>query len=209
MGLEVVRFDPQRAAIETWDALIDAEAFELGEQKLASGATAGIKINAEKLYDHPKQLETVLGHMASHPCVRGADVLMYVAEGMRRPMQTIADTLGKPIAHTVKVEHAPRYTFAFASKRDEAIAMEAESLAIGEDVVSTFGSIYGTAKLVAGKDVRSVAMLLRGAVDPEYGGVVQDHYLAQRYVSPDAAVFLQQLQADQLPELIVANGSRI
>jgi hypothetical protein len=194
---EIPPYDPELAAIETWDALIDSGAFLIGRHVLASGDTASLKIDAGLLSKHPEHYRTVLGHLAAHPYMQEADLAMYVAKGMREPMEAIASKLRIPIAHTVKVEDGPRYTFAFASEDDREKAQKAERPTIGEDIVSSGGSIGGTGGLLLPHQrARCVAMLLRGTENPDHLKGMEVAYLAQRYVPTDAVEFLEQLQAE-------------
>jgi hypothetical protein len=153
-------FDPHLAAEETWEALLSAGVFREGDFTFASGIQATLKADAERLYEHPRQLATVLGHFAAFPCVQDADVLLYVPYGMRNFIGRLGNELGKPVAHTDKKPGAiSKYDFIFRTPKDEDLASSAERPLIGEDVVTTLGSVAGLRKLLrAGQSVHSLAI---------------------------------------------------
>lgn len=194
--LEAAGFDAQRAATETWQVMLNSGMFIEGEFTFASGAKATIKADTEQLYGHPEQLEVILGHYAAFPCVQDADVLLYVPDGWREFTTMLGDRLGKPIAHTIRKPNAvSRYDFAFRSPDDELLAREAERPFIGEDIVTTLGSVAGVRRLLRPEQTaHSLAMLLRGTVNPVYQTGLTDHYLLQREIPLDKVEFQRRLR---------------
>lgn len=180
-------FDLKKAAEETWEALLSADVFVEGDFTFASGIHATLKADAEKLYDHPKQLAVILGHFATYPCVQDADALLYVPDGMRHFVTLLGKELDKPV---VGARRRPgttsKYDFVFESDADEEVAYAAKAPVIGEDVVTTLGSVAGMRKLLRPEQpVHSLAILLRGTVNPAYQEDLVDHYLLKRKIPTD------------------------
>ena len=191
-------FDVDTAAEETWQALLSAGCFIEGNFVFASGINATLKVDAELLYSHPRHLETVLGHFAAFPCIQDAEVLMYVPDGMRQFMTTLGNELGKPVAHTKRRPgSSSKYDFVFTTKADENLAESAELIVIGEDIVSTLGSVAATRSLLKPtQTVHSLAMLQRGVVNPDYQKGLVDHYLVKRHIPTDKDEFNRQISPD-------------
>ena len=89
-------FDEEKAATETWEAMLRAGVFIEGNFTFASGLHATLKADTEKLYEHPKELAVVMGHFAIFPHVQNADVLLYVPDGMRQFVTQLGKELQKP-----------------------------------------------------------------------------------------------------------------
>lgn len=109
--------------------------FVEGDFVFASRTHATLKADAERLYDHPRQLAVVVGHFAAYPCVQEADALLYVPDGMRK-------------------------------------------------------------LLPPERMVHSLAMLLRGTVNPQYQAGLVDHYLLERKMPTDKHEFRRRLASD-------------
>lgn len=186
-------FDPERAASEIWQAFIDAECIREGVFNFASGQEATLKIDASELYKHPKQLQIVLGHTAVHPFVQETDVLIYVPDGMRTFATILGEDLGLPVAHMRRKPNATsRYDFEFRDWKDQKIAFDAKNPVILEDVVSTLGSVAGVRKVLRpGPTINSLALLLRGEVNPAYQTGVNDQYLVKKYIPIDKDEFTE------------------
>jgi len=191
--LRAAGFDEQRAAEEVWEAMLSAGVFVAGEFVFASGVEATLKADAENLYKHPRQLEVVLGQYATFPCIKEADVLLYVPDGSRQFMNMLGEGLGVPVAQAIRTPGSKsRYDFMFETKADEALALAAERPRIGEDVVTTLGSVAGMRSLLKpDQDVHSLAMLLRGDINTAYQVGLVDHYLVRRRIPLDAGEFRQ------------------
>lgn len=188
-------WDSQRAADETWQALLSAGVFTEGDFEFASGQRATLKADAEALYSHDEERAVLLGHFALHPAVQQADTLTYVPMGMRQFMHELGELTEKPVINTQKVPGAPRYTFSFVSPGDAAIAHDAETVLIGEDVATTLGSVAGVRGLfLPTQRVLSLAILKRSEVDPANRVGLEDHYLLERDIPTDAAAFHQSLR---------------
>lgn len=178
-------------AAETWEALLTAGVFVEGDFTFASGKRASLKADAEQLCSHPKQLQTILGFFATHPCVQEADTLLFVPEGMRKFVTILGNELDKPVAKTIrKPGSTSKYDFIFESQTDKDLALASEKPVICEDVVSTLGSVAAIRSLLRPEqNVHSLAMLLRGTVNPEYQVDLTDHYLLERKIPTDKDEF--------------------
>jgi len=198
-NLAVEGFDAQMAAEDTWDALLSAGVFVEGDFTFAHGTSATLKADAEILYSKHAQLATIMGLFAIFPCVQDADALMYVPSGMRRFMTILGEVLVKPVINTVKVpDAATKYEFMYESEADKQLALGSGNVLIGEDIVSTLGSVAGVRKLLGpDQNVHSLAILLRGTVDPAYQTGLTDHYLLQKRIPTDKHEFKAMLQAEQ------------
>ncbi|HZM63716.1 MAG TPA: hypothetical protein VFB59_01135 [Candidatus Saccharimonadales bacterium] len=171
-----------------WSAIVGADCIVEGSFRFASfkpeDPSATVKVDGEMLYkDHNAyHLGTVLGAVANHPCVKAADVLLYVPDGMKKFAQLLGGITRKDIAYIERVPGAAdRYSFQFVTEEDEALALSAEFPIICEDVVSTLGSVAGVrALLPPTARVHSIAPLLRGQPQPEYQKGLVDHYLVRR-----------------------------
>jgi len=189
-------FDTIKAAEETWESLISADVFIEGDFTFASGIHATLKADAEKLYDHPKQLAVILGHFATYPCVQDAEVLLYVPDGMRQFVTLLGKELDKPVVGAKRRPGAiSKYDFVYESDADEEIALKSKAPVIGEDIVTTLGSVAGIRKLLRPEQpVHSLAMLLRGTVNPVYQEGLVDHYLLKRKIPTDKNEFKRMLE---------------
>ncbi len=197
-GYEPETFNPERAAQDTWDSLCRVQAFKEGNFNFASVPNATLKVEADELYKHPREFLVVMSHFALHPRVRDADVITYVPDGMRPFMRVLSLVMNKPLAHVVrKLETKSRYDFMFASEEDEKLAFSAKRLLIGEDVVTSLGSVAGVRQLLpAEQEVHSLALLLRGSVRDEYKKMLtSDNYLLEREIPTDKDEFRSRLEA--------------
>jgi orotate phosphoribosyltransferase len=194
---EQVEFDTQRAAEDTWEALLSAGVFIEGEFTFASGQQATLKADAEKLYTQPKQLAVVMGYFATYPCVQDADVLLYVPDGMRKFVTMLGSELDKPVVGTSRKPGASKYDFVFASEADQELAQGAKAPVIGEDIVTTLGSVAGMRKLLKpDQPVHSLAILLRDTVNPVYQKGLVDHYLLTKEIPTSKDEFRRMLAED-------------
>lgn len=194
-NLEQAGFDTQKAAEETWEALLSADVFVEGNFVFASGIHATLKADAERLYSHPKQLAVILGHFAAYPCVQDADALLYVPDGMRQFVTILGQELDKPVVGVRRKPGATsKYNFVFESAADQEIAHAAKAPVIGEDIVTTLGSVAGVRNLLRPEQsVHSLAILLRGNVNPIHQTSLVDHYLLTREIPTDKYEFRKSL----------------
>jgi orotate phosphoribosyltransferase len=199
-NLEQSDFNTQKVAEDIWEAMLSAEVFTEGKFVFASGLNATLKADFEKIYSHPKQLEVILGHFASFPCVQDADVLLYVPDGMRQFITTLGEILEKSVAATIRRPQATsKYDFVFRTPEDEEMAISAERPMIGEDVVTTLGSVAALRRLLpAEQRVHSLAILLRGTVQEEYREGLVDHYLLTRKIPTDKYEFRRLLNEESI-----------
>lgn len=197
--LESAGFNYKRVAEETWEALLSAGVFIEGDFTFASGLQATLKADAEKLYTHPKQLAIILGHFASYPCVQDADVLLYVPDGMREFITLLGDELDKPVANAIRTPGAKtKYDFRFTSEEDQELALSASAPVIGEDIVTTLGSVAALRSLLWPEQaVHSLSILLRGSVDPAYRAGLTDHYLLTREIPTDKDEFKRRVELNE------------
>ena len=185
------KYNAKLAAEDTWQAMLAAGVFVEGNFTFASGQKATLKADAEKLYQHPKELAVVLGHFATHPSVQAADVLLYVPDGMKQFMTSLGREIAKPVVNAMRTPNATsKYDFMFSTPQDSELAQSAQRPLIGEDVVTTLGSIAAMRQLLRPEQhVESLAILLRGTVNPDYQTGLVEHYLVQRQIPTDAAEF--------------------
>lgn len=198
-------YDADKAAEEVWEALLLAGAMRVAPKEdpfiFASGLRATLKVNAEALDNKPRQQAVVLGHVATFPCVKDADVLLYVPEGMRNFTNILGKEMGKQVVQAARIpESASRYDFRYKTAEDEEMAVTAEHPTLLEDVVTTLGSVAGMVKIMSpeNQDIHSLAFLLRGTVNPEYQIGLTDHYLVERKIPLEVEEFLPQLTESEL-----------
>jgi len=196
---QMSNFDEHKAAVETWEAMLSAEVFVEGDFTFASGLHATLKVDAEKLYEHPRELAVVMGHFAIFPDVENADVLLYVPDGMRQFITQLGKELQKPVIDTIRRPGAnSKYDFIFKTPEDQERALSAKTPLIGEDVVTTLGSVAALRTLLSPEQsVHSLAMLLRGSVNPEYRAGLEDHYLLIKEIPTDKDEFKLRLQEER------------
>ncbi len=184
-------FDPITAAAETWEALVSADVFVTGDFVFASGEHATLKVDAERLYSAPKQLAVILGHFAAHPVIQRADALLYVPDGMRQFTYLLGEATDIPVIDVRRKSNATsKYDFEFPDQSTAEAAHSAKAPVICEDVVSTLGSVAAVRELLSPEQtVQSLAILLRGTVNPNYRVGLQDHYLITKPIPTDKDEF--------------------
>lgn len=150
--------------------LSEAGAFKRGDYTFASGVHATLKVDVSVLYnpENIHLLECLIMMFVKHPVIQEADALTYVPDGMRTFMELVAARTNKPIIHIVKASSGKRYSFAFATPVDEQLARSVHSIAIGEDVITTGGSVNAVRILFGNAIVSAVSVLERGAIHPQY-----------------------------------------
>lgn len=194
-------YNAQHVAESVWEALLSAGAFIEGEFVFASGHRSTLKTDAERLMNHPRQLGTILGHYVEHPCFSRADVILYVADGMRDFSYLIEEAMTVPVAHTKRKPGATsKYEYVYTSPQDRELAQSANRPRIAEDIVSTLGSVAGTRRLLRPhQDVHSLSMLARNpsGINPDYRMGLVDHYLLERHIPTTKTEFDQRLGANQ------------
>lgn len=193
-------FDPVKAEKDTWDALIEVGAFEEGTFLLGSGVKETLKVNTERLYDDAHKLSRVMGHFAIHPSFTQADVLIAVPGNMSRFFDVAGAEYGKKVAIVKRREHAVgRRDFEFASDDDKAVAENASSPLIGHDVVRGLGSVAAVRRILPqdGK-VNSLAILRIAEPHDNYRRRLNDAYLVERNIPPDAERFKKLLEEGKL-----------
>ena len=137
-----------------------------------------------------------MGHFAVFPHVENADVLLYVPEGMKKFMSILGNELQKPVVNAIRRPGATtKYEFEYKTPKDRELALSANAPLIGEDVVTTLGSVAALRRLLSPEQtVHSLAILLRGTVKSEYREMLDDHYLLIRDIPTDKDEFNERLQ---------------
>lgn len=176
---------------EVWDLLVRANVFIRGEFLFASGVKASLKVDMEKIYSNDDVYQRLLKIFANHEAVRRSDVLLYVPNGMKRFTHDLSKLIAKPVVNLKRANQGTdRYSFDFCSATDKLLAMSSIQPLICEDVVTTLGSVAGVRRLLNNsQQVTSLAILLRGEVEPSYKKGVDDFYLLQRWIPNDADQF--------------------
>lgn len=192
--IDAIGFNITNAAEDTWEALLSADAFVPGLYRFKSINNATLKVDAEKLLNHPRQLQIVIGYFTTFPCVMSAEVLIPVPDGMNEFTRLVGKELEKPVVRTFQPDKDIDYVFDFLSDADRDLALTADRLSVLEDVVTSLGSVAGIRRLLKPEqDVHSLAMLLRGKVNPQYQAGLTDHYLLEREIPTDKDEFYRKL----------------
>jgi orotate phosphoribosyltransferase len=168
-------------------AVQQAKAFEHGHFVFADGEHATTKIEMDHLWEHPRELATVLSLLARADGLPPADVILGVPTGG----QLLADALaapaytGLPIARLERVPGGAKQDYRFTTPADRTLALSAKSPRIYEDVVSTLSSIAGVVRLLdpSRQDIHALAIWRRGRVRDHYRRGVTDHYLVEEAVT--------------------------
>ncbi|HUD06864.1 MAG TPA: hypothetical protein VMR34_03170 [Candidatus Saccharimonadales bacterium] len=195
--LEKAGFDSQRTTEETWEAFLSAGAFKEGEFAFASGVQSTLKVDAEMLYRHRRQFDVLLGHFATFPCIKDADLLLDPPEGWRDFMTILGYELKIPVIHPRRAPGSKKseYKFEFRNEEDAEIALSAKRPRIGEDVGTTMGSVFGVRQLLrADQDVHSLVALLRGEVNPIYSIDITHHWLLKKDIPLEKEEFNRRMR---------------
>lgn len=170
-----------------WEAQVRAGCFVEGRWNFASlnaESRDTVKFDGEVLYrdGNERHLGTVLSAVAGHPCIKEADVLLYVPDGMRKFVNLLGGWMGVLVSQVERTpKSASRYDFRFPCEADKITAHTAVNPRIVEDVVSTLGSVAGVRRLLLpGQNVHAVSYLLRGSVNPDYESGLSYHTLVRR-----------------------------
>lgn len=197
-------------AREVWDIFLESEAFITRPAdrpfELASGRQATIKVDAEAAFLRPVALRKLLGIVAAQECVRRADALLYVPDGMRNFTELLGEKLTKEVIALEKVQGSARGDFVFATDADCEKAQTASRPTILEDVVTSGGSYHSVVKLLPGapkQDIHMQALLLRGELDSRYSDGVTPHFLCERSIPMDTSEFFASLPTDELARIAV------
>lgn len=166
-------------------AVITADAFEKGHFIFADGEHAVTKIEMDHLWDHPRELETVLELLAEAKGLPPADVILGVPTGGQRLAEALAVREGLALSKLERIPGGAKQDFRFVSPTDQALAISAKAPRIYEDVVSTLSSIAGVVRLLdpTRQDIHSLAIWRRGQVRAHYRQGVTDHYLVEEAVT--------------------------
>jgi len=184
---------------DVWEALLSSAFMEAEENDpfgFNSGPLATVKVDGEQVLDHPRAREVIVGHLEAFPCVRDAEAITYVPDGMKKMAQIVASDLGKTIIHVERVPGGERNDFRFTTPDDEAKAEEVKLITILEDVVTTLGSVAALVKLLnmhGEHSLHMLAYLLRGEEDPAHTADLVRHYLYKRFVPLDKDDFRESL----------------
>lgn len=148
-----------------------------GHFVFADGDHAMVKLEMDKLWEHPKELDVVANALAEAKDLPPADIVIGVPTGGQR----LAVKTGLPMAYLERVPGGAKQDFRFVSVRDETLARGAKSVRIYEDVVTTLSSVAGVVKLLepSRQDIHLLAIWRRGETKPKYAQGVTCHYLVE------------------------------
>lgn len=178
---------PAHSLLLAKQAVIGAEAFENGHFIFADGEHATTKIEMDHLWEHERELETILTLLARADGLPKADVIIGVPTGGQRLAIALSEPkfTALPVARLERVPGGAKQDFRFLTPADRDLALQARSVRIYEDVVSTLSSIAGVVRLLdpARQDIHSLAIWRRGRVRDHYRRGVTDHYLVEEAVT--------------------------
>ncbi|MDQ5943843.1 MAG: orotate phosphoribosyltransferase [Patescibacteria group bacterium] len=164
-------------------AVLDANVLTKGHFVFADGSHADIKLEMDNLWSSPKNLDIVLDLLANAEGLPPADVVLGVPTGGQLLAQELVRSgrVKAPIAMLERIPGGKKQDFRFVSKEDEQLVMQANSIVIYEDVVTTLSSIAGVVKLLKPlkQDIHSLAIWRRGEVKSKYHQGIKDHYLVE------------------------------
>lgn len=174
-------------------AVLDANVLTKGHFVFADGSHADIKLEMDNLWSSPKNLDIVLDLLANAEGLSPAEVVLGVPTGGQLLAQELVRSgrVEAPIAMLERIPGGGKKDFRFVSKEDEQLAIQANSIVIYEDVVTTLSSIAGVVKLFnpLKQDIHSLAIWRRGEVKPKYRRGIKDHYLVEEVLPQyDASV---------------------
>lgn len=163
-------------------AILDAGVRTEGHFVFADGAHATTKMEMDRLFESPKQLDVVLHALASYPLER-AEVMLGVPTGGQRLAEELTGRglVPVPISNLERIPGGKKQDFRFRTPEDEARARSARTVRIYEDVVTTLSSIAGVVRLLKPEhqEIHSLAIWRRGTPLPHYRHGVRDHYLIE------------------------------
>ncbi len=175
----------------------------------ATGQKATLKLDAERLADHPRIVERLLGLYAMHPCIIEADALSFVPNGMADFADKLSRQMGKQLIRLIRPDGAQRTDIRFVSPEDEALANSVSTICSVEDISRTGFSAHATARMLRGTnpqlDVHTLSMLQRDTVDPSYAtgadGIAY-HTFAHRHIPLAIEEFREQFPGVQIGTVI-------
>ena len=169
------------AQAQARQAVIDTGGLINGHFVFADGDHATVKVEMDRLWDYPRQLELIVQLLAQADSLPPADVIIGVPSGGQLLAQAVAQRTGLTIALLERIPGGGNKDFRFVSPADEQLAAQAKSIRIYEDVVTTLSSIAGVVKLLdpTRQQVHSLAVWRRGQTKPEYRCGLSDHYLVE------------------------------
>jgi len=168
-------------AEEVKAAVAEASVLERGHFIFANGDHSLVKLEMDKLWQHPDSLRTVLRFLAEARDLPLCDVILGVPTGGQRLADAVGLMLQIPVVQMHRAVGGTKQDFCFATAADRDLAARAKSPRIYEDVVTTLSSVAGVVKLLSPQeqDIHSLAIWRRGSVLPQYRMGVTDHYLVE------------------------------
>ena len=171
---------------EVKDAILRAGVWQEKHFKLADGGHALVKLEFDKLWKNPSDLQVILDNLVRAEGLPQADVILGVPTGGQLLAEGLIerDLVDVPIAHLERVPEGARQDFRFCTGFDKELALSAQSPRIYEDVVSTLSSIAGVVRLLKPEhqDIHSLAIWRRGETREKYKLGFTDHYLIEEEI---------------------------
>lgn len=164
-------------------AMLDAGVLIEGHFVFADGNHADQKLEVDNLWNNLQSLDTILDLLAQAQELPHADVMLGVPRGGQRLAQDLISTgrTNIPIVLLERIPGGKKQDFRFVSDEDKRLALNAKSIRIYEDVVTTMSSIAGVVRLLdpTRQKIHSLTIWRRGKVKPEYRQGITDHYLVE------------------------------
>jgi hypothetical protein len=188
----------------------------------ASEIESEVKVIGDPVCEDDAARNDMAGVFADHGCVRAADGIGYIPEGVRPLVVTLADKAKKPDGTTKPLVHMHRrpggarhdYEFGLPDDPVHTAEQAKEILAslgiicLAEDISTIGSSAYAVAKMMRTVNphlrIHTLAMLHRGNVKPEYQigkRAVGYHALAKLDIPFTKAAFATQLPWLKLREI--------
>lgn len=166
--------------------ILSTDVWQEGHFIFADGDHGFVKLEMDRLWEHPIILEIILQSLARAEGLPEADVILGVPSGGQRLAEAIVERYisDRPLVKLERVPNGARQDYRFCTEADRLLAQSSKSPRIVEDVVSTLSSIAGVVKLLdpENQDIHSLAVWRRGKVRKIYGVGVTDHYLVEEEV---------------------------
>jgi orotate phosphoribosyltransferase len=167
--------------------VLEANVIETGHFIFANGNHALVKVEMDRLWEHPNALAIILEHLAQAQGLPPADVVLGVPTGGMRIAEKLSETYlnGLPLSRLERIPDGTKQDFRFCSDYDREVALSANSPRIYEDVVTSFSSVAGVVRLLNPReqDIHSLAIWRRGRVNDTFRSGVTDHYLIEEVIA--------------------------
>ncbi|MEK9200625.1 MAG: hypothetical protein AAB909_01490 [Patescibacteria group bacterium] len=172
---------PQEAELK--NLITSAGVFIKGHFIFANGNHATVKLEMGNLWQDEVALARVLALLAHEMMAVSPNVILGVPTGGQNLAMAVQERhLPRiPFAKLERVPDGKKQDFRFVTPEDRDLAISAKVVAIGEDVVTSYSSIAGVARLLDpdSQALHSFTVWRRGTVSPEYRMGTTDHYLIE------------------------------